>query len=137
MNHLEKAGKTRTILISISILMVSLHTIYIYNSVIPEIEPKKIIQQIIRFLLTIGLLLMIYKGKSWARIIAIILFALGILGAVRGLITIKQSILLKSPFIVMLLVYTVAIYHFWLSKSFKAFFNYQNRLDNSESKNNI
>ncbi|WP_445457852.1 hypothetical protein [Flavobacterium sp. HNIBRBA15423] len=137
MNHLEKAGKTRTILISISILMVSLHTIYIYNSVIPEIEPKKIIQQIIRFLLTIGLLLMIYKGKSWARIIAIILFVLGILGAVRGLLTIKQSILLKSPFIVMLLVYTVAIYHFWLSKSFKAFFNYQNRLDNSESNNNI
>ncbi len=137
MNHLEKAGKIRTILISISILMVSLHTIYIYNSVIPEIEPKKIIQQIVRFLLTIGLLLMIYKGKSWARIIAIILFALGILGAIRGLTTIKQSILLKSPFIVMLLVYTVAIYHFWLSKSFKAFFNYQNRLGDSESKNNI
>ena len=55
MNELTKLGKKRTILISISILLVSIHTIYFYHSVKPEIETKKLIQQIIRLLLTIGL----------------------------------------------------------------------------------
>ena len=130
MNYLEQIGKRRTILISISILLVSLHTIYFYNSVVPEIETKKIIQQIIRFLLTVGLLIMIYKGKNWAKVIAIILFSLGVLGAVFGLFSIPKSIILKIPFIVMIFVYSVAIYHFGFSKSFKAFSDYQNKKNN-------
>lgn len=62
MNTLAKIGKKKTILISISILLVSIHTIYFYHSVRPEIESKKLIQQLIRFLLTIGLLIMVYRG---------------------------------------------------------------------------
>jgi hypothetical protein len=126
MNHLEKIGKIKTILISISILMVSLHSIYFYNSIIPEIESKKIIQQSIRFLLTVGLLIMVYKGKNWARIVSILLFSLGVFGAIVGLTGITSSVINKIPFIVMILVYSAAVYHFWFSKSFKAFFNYQN-----------
>ncbi|TCN56441.1 hypothetical protein EV142_105219 [Flavobacterium circumlabens] len=125
MNHLEKTGKIKTIFISISILMVSLHTIYFYNSTMPEIELKKIIQQTIRFLLTIGLLILVYRGKNWARILSVILFSLGILGAIIGLITIKTAPVNKTPLIVMILVYSIAVYHFWFSKSFKAFFDYQ------------
>lgn len=64
MNHIEKKGRIRTILISISIVMVSLHSIYFYNSTISEIASKKNFQQTIRFLFTIGLLIMIYKGKN-------------------------------------------------------------------------
>ena len=135
MNHIEKIGKRRTILVLISVLIVSLHTIYFYNTVVQELESKKIIQQLIRFLLTFGLLIMVYKGKSWARIISLILFSIGIAGAVVGLITTKQSFILKSPLIVMLIVYTVAVYHFWFSKSFKAFFNYQNKIDYFENPN--
>ena len=45
MNDLAKLGKTRTILILISILLVSIHTIYFYHSIRPEIETKKLIQQ--------------------------------------------------------------------------------------------
>ena len=78
MNELTKIGKKRTILISISILLVSIHTIYFYHSVRPEIESKKLIQQIIRFSLTIGLLIMVYKGKNWAKIVSIILFSLAL-----------------------------------------------------------
>ncbi len=130
MNHLETLGKRQTILISISILLVSLFTICFYNSVASEIESKKMIQQTIRFLLTIGLLLMVYKGKNWARIVSIILFSLGVLGAIFGLISVPQSMVIKIPFIVMLLVYSVSIYHFWLSKSFKDFFDYQNIKNN-------
>lgn len=127
MNYLEQIGKRKTILISISILLVKLHTIYFYNSVVPEIETKKIIQQIIRFLLTIGLLVMIYRGKNWAKNIFIILFSIGIFGAIYGVFSDSESIILKIPFIVMIIVYSAAIYHFGFSKSFKAFSDYQNR----------
>lgn len=126
MNHLEKTGKQKTILISISILIVSLHTIYFYNSTIPEIGSKKTFQQVVRFLLTIGLLIMVYKGKNWARIVSVILFSLGVLGAIIGLTTITTTLVAnKTPLIVMFLVYSLAVYHFWFSKSFKAFFDYQ------------
>ena len=126
MNELTKLGKKRTILISISILLVSIHTIYFYHSVRPEIESKKLIQQIIRFLLTIGLLLMVYKGKNWAKIVSIILFSLGLLGALFALGTLETPLINKVPLLVMTFVYSMAIYHFGFAKSFKEFFKYQN-----------
>lgn len=127
MNELIRKGKKRTILISISILLVSIHTIYFYHVVRPEIETKKLIQQIIRFLLTVGLLIVTYKGKKWARIVSIVLFSLGILGGLAGLVTIESvSIINKVPLLVMTIVYSIAVYHFGFSKSFKAFINYQN-----------
>jgi fatty acid desaturase len=137
MNEQIKTGKKRTILISISILLVSLHTIYFYHAVRPEIETKKLIQQIIRFLLTIGLLVLVYKGKKWAKIVSIILFSLAILGALIGLVTIgSESFVNKVPLLVMILIYSVAVYHFGFSKSFNAFFEHQNgikkELENEE-----
>lgn len=132
MNELTKIGKKRTILISISILLVSIHTIYYYHSFRPEIETKKLIQQIIRFLLTFGLLYMIYKGKNWAKITGIILFSLAILGAIFGVSKAELPFLNKIPFFVMIFVYSMAIYHFGVSKSFKSFFDYQNGKKNNQ-----
>ena len=127
MNELIKTGKKRTLLISISILLVSIHTIYFYHSVRPEIETKKLIQQIIRFLLTVGLLIVVYRGIKWAKILLIVLFSLAILGAIIGLISIdSDSFVGKVPLLVMILVYSIAVYHFGFSNSFKAFFDYQN-----------
>ena len=126
MNELTKIGKKRTILISISILLVSIHTIYFYHSVRPEIESKKLIQQIIRFSLTIGLLIMVYKGKNWAKIVSIILFSLALLGALVGLGTLDTPFINKIPLLVMIFVYSMAIYHFGFAKSFKEFFKFQN-----------
>ncbi|MFD0989911.1 DUF4240 domain-containing protein [Mariniflexile jejuense] len=126
MNELTKLGKKRTILISISILLISIHTIYFYHSVRPEIESKKLIQQIIRFLLTIGLLIMVYKGKNWAKIVSIILFSIAILGALVGLGTLDTPFVNKIPLLVMIFVYSIAIYHFGFAESFKEFFKFQN-----------
>ena len=126
MNELTKIGKKRTILISISILLVSIHTIYFYHSVRPEIESKKLIQQLIRFSLTIGLLIMVYKGKNWAKIVSIILFSLALLGALVGLGTLDTPFMNKIPLFVMIFVYSMAIYHFGYAKSFKEFFKFQN-----------
>lgn len=126
MNELAKIGKRRTILISVSILLVSIHTIYFYHTMRPEIESKKLIQQIIRFLLTIGLLIMVYKGKNWARIVSIILFTLALLGALVGLGTLDVPFINKIPLFVMVFVYSMAIYHFGFAKSFKEFLKFQN-----------
>jgi len=126
MNELIKLGKKRTILISISILLVSIHTIYFYHIVRPEIETKKLIQQIIRFLLTFGLLYAVYKGKKWAKTLSIILFSLALLGALIAVGTLDRSFINKVPLLVMIFVYSMAILHFGFSKSYKVFFDFQN-----------
>lgn len=134
MNHLIENGKRRTILISISIILISLHTIYFYHSVKPEIDSDKLIQQIVRLSLTIGLLIMIYRGKNWARIISIFLFSLTIIGAIIGFVLINNSFVNKIPLLVMVFVYSMAVYHFAFAKSFKEFFNYQNNYENKIGK---
>ena len=126
MNELIYTGKKRTILISISILLVSIHTIYFYHAVRPEIEVSKLIKQGIRFLLTIGLLIATYKGMKFARILSIIFFSVGAVGAVIGFSTLDVPLVNKIPFIVMMCVYSIAVYHFGLSKSYKAFYDFQN-----------
>jgi|GEM_PF-579599 len=125
MTELIQLGRKRTVLISLSILLVSLHTIYFYNVNVLEIAPTKLLQQFIRLLLTIGLLLMVYKGKNWARVTAIVLFSFGIFGAIYGFIITETYFMNKTPFLVMIFVYGMAVYHFSVAKSFKAFFAFQ------------
>ncbi len=126
MDGLIKTGKRRTILVSISILLISIITIFFYHSVRAEIDPKKLVQQIIRFSLTVGLLVMVYKGKKWARTISLILFSLAILGVLIAL-RIEVPFVNKIPLITLILIYSISIYHFGFSKSFKAFFEFENR----------
>ena len=64
----------------------------------------------------IGLLYLVYCGKNWARIILIILFSLAILVSIVALIGLDVDYLLKIPFVVMILVYGIAIYHFSFAK---------------------
>ena len=130
MNELAKKGKYRTLLVFLSILLVSIHTIYFYHSVRPEIETKKLIQQIIRFCLTVGLLYLIYIGKNWAKNLAILLFILAIIGAIYGVLNFETPIIIKSPFIVIIIVYSFAIYHLQFSKSFKEFITFHQTKNN-------
>ena len=126
MNELIKLGKKRTILISISILLVSIHTIYFYHIVRPEIDTKKLIQQVILFVLTLGLLYAVYKGNKWAKNLSIILFSLALLGAFIAVGTIDRPFVNKEPLFVMIFVYSMAIHHFGFSENYKAFFSFQN-----------
>lgn len=126
MNELIQQGRKRTILISISIILVSIHTIYFYHIVRPELDTKKLIQQLVRFVLTLGLLYAVYKGKKWAKNLSIVLFSIAILGALISVVTINTPIMSKLPLLVMVFVYSMAAYHFGVSKSYKAFFNFQN-----------
>ncbi|MEL6651362.1 MAG: hypothetical protein AAFQ87_11210 [Bacteroidota bacterium] len=124
-----RKGRSHTIFISISVLLVSLHTIYLYQSVLPEVDDGKLVQQIFRFALTAFLLFMAYRGKNWARILMVVLFSLGVLTVIGSLFIIQQdSLLAYLPLAVMLIVYSMAIYHFGVSKNFKAFAEYQDAM---------
>jgi hypothetical protein len=125
---LSQQGKKRTILISISILLLSIYTIYAYHAVRPQIEFGKLTQQGIRFLLTLGLLYALYIGKDWAINLMTILFSIAILMSILGLINIDRSLIIKSPLLVMIFVYAMAIYHFKFSLSYKAFIESQKTL---------
>jgi hypothetical protein len=70
---------------------------------------------------------MVYKGKHWAKIVSLILFSLALLGAFFGLATLSTSFISKIPLLVMIFVYSTAIYHFGFAKSFKEFFKHQNK----------
>lgn len=125
MNLLVKEGRRNMLLVSASILLVSIHTIYFYHSVRPEIEEKKLLQQGVRFLLTIGLLIMIYQGKKWAIIVATVLFSLAIATAVFGMFFVEGPWVGKIPLAVMVFVYSWALLVFNRSNGFKAFLVYQ------------
>jgi len=126
MSELAILGRKRTILIGISMLLVSIHTIYFFHAIRPDVDAKKLIQQIIRFLMTLGLLLVAYRGKKWATAVLLVLCSLAALGAMIGLVTLDSpSWMAKIPLLVMALVYSIAIYLFGFSKSYKAFMEHQ------------
>jgi hypothetical protein len=58
--------------------------------------------------------------------VSLILFSLALLGALIGLGTLDTPFMNKIPLIVMIFVYSMAIYHFGFAKSFKEFFKFQN-----------
>lgn len=120
-------GKRRTILIAISVLLVSLTTIYLYQVSRPEFDIKKLLQQVIRFILTALLLFMTYRGEKWAKIGSIVLFSIAAAGALVNVIRlVDQPFFILAPSLVMSIIYTLAIYHFGFSANYKAFFAYQN-----------
>lgn len=125
MDKIIKIGRDRTILISISILLFSIFSIYFEQSAKIDIDIKKLIRQIIRFILTVGLLYLVYIGKNWARILALTLFVFSIILSIAGILFIEVDLASKTPLFVAVIIYSLAIYHLAFSKSFKAFYNYQ------------
>lgn len=123
MNELARKGKFNTYRIFASVLLVSIYTIVMYNLVKNNVESEKLVQQIIRFCLTILIMVFILKGYRWAVVLFTILFSIATL---MGLISLfgEMTFLAKVPILTMTIVYTLAIYHLNFSKSFKEYFNY-------------
>lgn len=128
MNKTIKTGMNRTILLSISILILSIFSIYFEQSGKMDLDIKKLIRQVIRFFLTIGLLYCVYIGKNWARILMLILLGFSTIISIGGILFIKKDLIIKTPLFAMLIIYSLAIYHFAFSKKFQAFSNYQKQI---------
>gem|GEM_PF-6948676 len=126
MNPLETKGRNGTIALFLSVLLISILTITFYHIPSDSVDPKKFFQQIIRFVLTLMLFYFLFQGKNWARITLIVLFVLATIGAFVALF-LPVPLIAKIPFIVMILIYSFGAYHFYFSKSFKAFFAYLER----------
>lgn len=123
MTELAHKGKIMTIRVFASMLLISIYTIVTYNIVVPNVETTKLIQQIVRFSFTVLIMYFVFQGKNWAKNLMSILCGLAIIG---GLIAIVSPInfVQKIPLIVMILIYSFALYHFNYSPSFKEYFNY-------------
>lgn len=122
MNQAELRGKQKTIRIFASCLLISIYVIVTYNILVPNVEVKKIIQQIIRFCLTLTLMFLILKGKKWAKDIFSLLLGLGILFAIVTIFG-NSSFNAKIPMITMTFIYSWTFYHLNFSSDFKAYFN--------------
>jgi hypothetical protein len=122
MNELALKGKKQTLLISLSIVLVSLITIIQYQLSVDELVVKKLVQQIIRFILTLVMMFFILKKKTWALVMMILLLSAAVLMAIDFIIFEELPFMAKIPLMVMAFVYSIALYHFAFSKSFKAFF---------------
>lgn len=104
------------VLISISVLSII--------SQILAVGPFKLLSQIIRLALNIGLCFYMYKGHRWARAIIIILSLLTVLYSGYALIllyTMTSRALLMLPFMV---AYGAIAYLLIFSKSIKAYFEH-------------
>ncbi len=125
MNELARQGRSQTIAISISIILISMFVIAFYHIPQDSVDPKKFFQQIVRFVLTLALLYFLFQGKNWARITMLFLFLLTILSGLI-LLFIPFPVAGKIPILVMIITYGLGAYNLYFSKSFKAYFTYLN-----------
>ncbi|TDH26939.1 hypothetical protein EXU57_09035 [Segetibacter sp. 3557_3] len=110
-----------TIRIFASVLLISIYTIVSYNILVEHVETKKLVQQVIRFCLTLLLMYFVFRGKKWAVVIFTFLFLVGSITALLSLFSNAPGAG-KIPLVVMVLIYALAVYHLNFSKSFKEYF---------------
>lgn len=125
MNDLAKKGKTLTLITIAGILSISIYMIVAYQMEQTAFDWKKFGSQCFWFLMTVGLLSLVYKGKKWAVILS--LFILGLF-AIASLVVIaigKGPLEAKILMHVILWVYGWALYHFGKSKAYRAFYKFQ------------
>lgn len=125
MNQLAKKGRNQAISLVFSVLLISMFTIAFYSIRTDSVDAKKLVQQIIRFGLTLLLIYFLFQGKNWARITMIVLFLLGAIAALAALL-LPVPMLAKTPFLVMALIYSLGAYLLYFSRAFKAYFDYLN-----------
>jgi hypothetical protein len=121
MNKQAIQGKNYTIRIFASVLLFSIHVSVSYHIAVGVVDPKKLIQQLIRFGLTILLMYFIFKGKTWAKNTLTVLLALGIIMASLPRLS-SVDPLYKLPLVVAIVIYSAAIYQLNFSKNFKEYF---------------
>jgi hypothetical protein len=89
-------GRNLTIRIFASVLLISIYVIVTYQILVDTADAKKLIQQIIRFSLTVLLMYFVFKGKSWAVKVLTVLFSFGVLYAAISLFS-AAPLISKTP----------------------------------------
>ncbi|MXN92629.1 hypothetical protein GR160_15475 [Flavobacterium sp. Sd200] len=122
MNHKVILGRNFTIRIFASVLLISIYTIVTYQLLLEHTDTKKLVQQIIRFGLTILLMYFVFKGKKWAVNVITVLFSLSIFISAISIFSVAWPG--HIPLLVMIAIYSIAVYHLNYSENFKTYFTY-------------
>jgi predicted neutral ceramidase superfamily lipid hydrolase len=115
-----KRGRTTTLSLFASVVLISLYVLVVYHLAVRPIQVSKVVAQLIRLVLTIYLLYQVYKGKRWAVTITTVLFTLAAFVGLLPLTT-PGPLETKIPLLAMVFIYGFGVYHFTLSKNFKAY----------------
>ena len=113
-------GRRIVLAVIVAILTLSVLSIFAYNV---RLGPGHILQQIFRFLFTIGLCVFLYRGANWARwVVGILLSMAGVLAVLGGI-----ALLLKARagflLIVMGMVYLASAVALFFIPAVRAYFN--------------
>lgn len=88
--------------------------------------PERLPRQIVRFFLTVGLCVFLYRGANWARWVAGILFALGGLGSLIGGVAVLTTSMAGLLLFVMGLVYLASALILLFVPAVRAYFGVGN-----------
>ena len=124
MDELVQDGKGKFKAVALTLLGMSLYVIISYHVVNEMVDQGRLVKQVVRFGLEILLLILIYRGVRWARLLFSFLLGIGVIGFgvllfMGGMNTDFVSLIL------MIVIYSNAIYAFNFSPSVAAFMKYQ------------
>ena len=115
----REVGRRLVLAVIVATLTMSVLVIVTFNAVQ---DPQRLPQQIVRFFLTVGLCVFLYRGANWARWVAGILFAMAGLGSLLGGVAALTTSMAGLGLLVMGLVYVASTVVLLLVPTVRAFF---------------
>jgi hypothetical protein len=117
-------GRIIVLVVASAIIGLSALTIAFY---VFAVGPQKLPVQFVRFALTVGLMVCVYRGFVWARAVTVLLMGLGCVGSAITALTMEpeQSVILRSIMGIYVLVYGGAAAVLLFSSSVREFLNSQ------------
>ena len=115
----REVGRRIVLAVIVATLTMSVLIIVTFNAVQ---GPQRLPQQIVRFFLTVGLCVFLYRGANWARWVAGILFAMAGLGSLLGGVAALTTSMAGLGLLVMGLVYVASTVVLLLVPTVRAFF---------------
>ncbi len=117
-------GRIIVLVIAAAIIGFSALTISFY---VLTVGPHELPSQLVRFALTVGLMVCVYRGFVWARTLAAALFGLGTIGAAIDVLTMapEQGVINRGILTIYVLVYGGATAALLFSSSVREFLNGQ------------
>lgn len=123
MNDIEIQGRNNIIRSFASVLLLSIYITVTYHLTLGHVETGKLIQQIIRFILTVLVMFLILKGYKWAKYLLSILFVIGIFMAIPSL-SASVPFVNKIPVISLVIIYSLTVYRLIFSLNCIAYFKH-------------
>ena len=124
MSSRDISGRPLVVGVIATTLSMSVIVILLYNI---QLGPQALPQQMVRFLLTVGLCIFLYQGANWARWVAGVLFSLGGLGGLLGGLAAISTGLAGLLLAIMGLVYAVCAIILFFAPTVRKYFGIESQ----------